>query len=194
MSASVARGHGGDGGGYYPSRPLPRPIGTGFQGVGGRKATREAEEATEMEEARGPAKKPGTSGSRPAWISGSVLRGLFVDVDLGEMLLDALLDVRPTLGVHVGRQVKVLMPLIGCPSRSAERASSGGTFSGLVGLSPERAKLPSLSMSLKILTQLDSQREIGEGNKSGSGGGGDDEPSKDEDTSRDEDVSGDDDI
>ncbi|GJZ71719.1 hypothetical protein Tco_0635570 [Tanacetum coccineum] len=62
MSASVARGHGGDGGGDYLSRPPPCPIGTGFQGVGGQKATREAGDAAEMEEARGPAKKPGTSG------------------------------------------------------------------------------------------------------------------------------------
>ncbi|GKF84075.1 hypothetical protein Tco_0248973 [Tanacetum coccineum] len=62
------------------------------------------------------------------------------------------------------------------------------------GFSPERAKPPSLSMSLEILTQLDSQKEIGRGNRSGSGGGRDDEPSRDEDTSGDEDVSGDDDI
>ncbi|GJW71960.1 hypothetical protein Tco_0128877 [Tanacetum coccineum] len=40
MSAAVARGHGGDGGGNDPSRPPPRPIGTSCRGVGGRKATR----------------------------------------------------------------------------------------------------------------------------------------------------------
>ncbi|GJT66340.1 hypothetical protein Tco_1017820 [Tanacetum coccineum] len=34
MSAAVARGHGDDGGGDDPSRPLPRPIGLGCRGFG----------------------------------------------------------------------------------------------------------------------------------------------------------------
>ncbi|GKE88809.1 hypothetical protein Tco_1566284 [Tanacetum coccineum] len=40
MSATVARGHGGDGGGDDPSRTPSCPIGTGCRGVGGQKATR----------------------------------------------------------------------------------------------------------------------------------------------------------
>ncbi|GKC94443.1 hypothetical protein Tco_1159885, partial [Tanacetum coccineum] len=40
MSAAVARGHGGDCGDDDPSRPPPRLIGTGCQGVGGRNTTK----------------------------------------------------------------------------------------------------------------------------------------------------------
>ncbi|GJX84572.1 DIE2/ALG10 family protein, partial [Tanacetum coccineum] len=40
MSATVARGHGGDGGGDDPSRPPQRLIRTGCRGVGGRKPNR----------------------------------------------------------------------------------------------------------------------------------------------------------
>ncbi|GKF25636.1 hypothetical protein Tco_0081530 [Tanacetum coccineum] len=58
------------------------------------------------------------------------------------------------------------------------RASSWGTFPGLIGFWPERARPPSLSTSL----------EIGGGSGSGSGGGGNDESGGDEDAGRDEDM------
>ncbi|GJZ71720.1 hypothetical protein Tco_0635571 [Tanacetum coccineum] len=170
-------------------------------------------------------------------------------VNLGEMLLDALLDVRPTLHIldvranlkrKWGIKVKVMESSMtyeypshistffdnhtydGVFAQDEARvkyvrgASSGGTFPGLVGFSPERAKPPSLSMSLEVrtpmprlmrlkkrsseqggrdYTQLIQRERSAEGNKRcGSGGGRDDEPSRDEDTSGDEDVSGDDDI
>ncbi|GKF66742.1 hypothetical protein Tco_0193259 [Tanacetum coccineum] len=46
----------------------------------------------------------------------------------------------------------------------------------------------------QMLTQFESQPEIGGGSGSGSGGGGDDEPGGDEDADGDEDAGGDEDI
>nr|GEY12899.1 hypothetical protein [Tanacetum cinerariifolium] len=60
MLAAVARGHGGDCGGDGPSQPLPCPIGTGFRGMGGRKATRGGKGGDRDGGSMGTTKKPRT--------------------------------------------------------------------------------------------------------------------------------------